>query len=345
MNLGAAEAGPLWAVTSYFNPVGYRRRRQNYRTFREQLAAPLVTVELSFNGRFELEPQDAEILIQIRGQDVMWQKERLLNTAVEALPASCTQVVILDCDVVFVRPDWMAALSRRLEGAPLAQPFSTIHYASPDVPFDSPEALAGSYCRPSVAYLIEQGNSGRDCMVNFTGRGPGTRCTGHAIAARRELLSAHGIYDAHIIGGGDTAFLAAALGAFHEGLAHQNLNDEQIAYYMHWARPFQRDVRGEIACVQGDLVHLWHGEISDRRTIERHHEFAAFGFNPASDIALEPCGCWRWSSDKPAMHEYLRCYFARRMEDGREPSAPSRSAIPPRHSRRPSAEPAGGVQR
>jgi hypothetical protein len=114
MNARVFQSSPLWAVTSYFNPVGYRRRRENYRTFRERLAAPLATVELSFNGRFELEPQDAEILIQIRGRDVMWQKERLLNVAVKALPACCTQVAILDCDVVFLRPDWMEALSRRL---------------------------------------------------------------------------------------------------------------------------------------------------------------------------------------------------------------------------------------
>jgi hypothetical protein len=108
----------LWAVTSYFNPVGYRRRRENFRVFREQLTLPLVAVELSFNGCFELQPEDAEILIQIHGRDVMWQKERLLNVAVQSLPAACTQVAIVDCDVVFVRPDWTAALSRRLEDVP-----------------------------------------------------------------------------------------------------------------------------------------------------------------------------------------------------------------------------------
>jgi hypothetical protein len=78
----AAHNGPLWAVTSYFNPAGFRRRRENYRVFRDRLAVPLAAVELSFNGHFELAPQDAEILIQIPGRDVMWQKERLLNVAV-----------------------------------------------------------------------------------------------------------------------------------------------------------------------------------------------------------------------------------------------------------------------
>jgi hypothetical protein len=62
----------LWAITSYFNPVGYTRRLANYRLFRERLAVPLVTVELSFNGRFELREDDADILAQFHSTHVMW---------------------------------------------------------------------------------------------------------------------------------------------------------------------------------------------------------------------------------------------------------------------------------
>ena len=39
----------LWAITCYFNPVGYRRRLENYRMFRQRLKVPLVAVELSFD--------------------------------------------------------------------------------------------------------------------------------------------------------------------------------------------------------------------------------------------------------------------------------------------------------
>ena len=93
--------GNFWAITSYFNPVGYQRRLQNYRTFRQYLAVPLVTVELSFNGRFQLEHGDAEILVQIPSADIMWQKERLLNLALKYLPESCEKLAWLDCDIVF----------------------------------------------------------------------------------------------------------------------------------------------------------------------------------------------------------------------------------------------------
>ena len=40
--------GELWGITCYFNPVGYKRRLQNYHVFRRHLTIPLITVELSY---------------------------------------------------------------------------------------------------------------------------------------------------------------------------------------------------------------------------------------------------------------------------------------------------------
>lgn len=324
----AVEAGPLWAVTSYFNPVGYRRRRENFHIFREQLQLPLVAVELSFNGRFELQPEDAESLIQIRGRDVMWHKERLLNVAVQSLPVQCTKVALLDCDVVFVRPDWVDAVSRRLESCPLLQPFSTVHYPPPDMALDDPAMLQGDFTRPSVGLLIEQGQSSRDVLFHFTRRGPGVRAPGHAIAARRDWLQEHGLYDANIVGSGDASLLAGALGLYEEVLGYQELNQHQIAHYRAWAEPVFRDVNGEMGCVAGDLVHLWHGDMSNRFTFQRHRDFCRFDFDPVADIAVEAAGCWRWSSDKCEMHDFVRDYFATRKEDGCECPVVERLLLP-----------------
>src|SRR5271169_6865582 len=74
----------MWAITSYFNPIPYRRRSFNYHVFRRNLDLPLVTVELGFDGRYELTNKDADVLIQIDGGAVLWQKERLLNLALRA---------------------------------------------------------------------------------------------------------------------------------------------------------------------------------------------------------------------------------------------------------------------
>src|SRR5215471_14570554 len=99
----------MWAMTSYYNPVRYKRRLSNYRIFRENLGVPLITVELSFNGQFELTEEQADILIQISGGAVLWQKERLLNVALQAVPSSCNKVAWLDCDILFDTPNWIEA--------------------------------------------------------------------------------------------------------------------------------------------------------------------------------------------------------------------------------------------
>lgn len=94
----------MWVITTYYNPVRYKRRLSNYKIFRANLGVPLVTVELSFNGQFELTEKQADILIQISGGAVLWQKERLLNVALQALPSSCHKVAWLDCDIFLTLP-------------------------------------------------------------------------------------------------------------------------------------------------------------------------------------------------------------------------------------------------
>lgn len=104
----------MWAMTSYFNPMRYKRRFTNYKMFREKLRIPLVTVELSFDGNFELTDKDADILIQISGGAVLWQQNRLLNVALKSVPPDTKIVAWIDCDVIFDRSDWVDEAKKQL---------------------------------------------------------------------------------------------------------------------------------------------------------------------------------------------------------------------------------------
>ena len=115
----------LWAITAYFDPFNKGHRLPAYREFRRRLAIPLIAVELSSHDQFHLGPDDADIVIHLSGGAVLWQKERLLNVALQALPAHVDAVAWLDCDLVFLRPDWPQALMRRLEAN--ASDISVIH--------------------------------------------------------------------------------------------------------------------------------------------------------------------------------------------------------------------------
>jgi hypothetical protein len=307
---------PVWAVTTYFNPMRYRRRRENYHVFRAALEIPLLAVELGFGEFYELGSGAADILIQCRSRDILWQKERLLNMAIKALPASCSKVVWLDCDVLFTREDWIDEISRTLDRSPLIQAYRRLYHLPPDRPRVGERPL-NALEQPGLAAAVSGGKPAKNLLGQRTkDRSNGDVATGMAWAGRRDLLERHGFYDACIIGGGIRAMACAAYGCFDNIIATHAMNPRQQDHFLAWARPFFDSVKGEVSFIDADIHHLWHGDLSQRRLDERHQGLAAFDFDPNRDIALDPNGCWRWNSEKPAMHEYIRNYFASRNEDG-----------------------------
>jgi hypothetical protein len=305
----------FWAITSYFNPAGYLSRLPNYRIFRSNLAVPLVTVELSFTGKFELGPGDADILVQVAGGDVLWQKERLLNLALASLPSDCDYVAWIDGDVVFLNPDWPAQATAALREFKLVHLFEERCNLALGAHPQSGAELCDSLCE-SVARKIKLGtiepSDLRKANVPFLR----TSTPGLAWAMRRDVLRPHGLYDACILGSGDRAMLCAGLGKFDYGIDALAMGNRQIEHYLAWARPFYDTVCGQIGYIDGRVCHLWHGDLMNRRYSLRHEGLVPFGFDPFTDIVIDHNGCWRWRGNKTRMQEYVRSYFESRKEDG-----------------------------
>lgn len=306
----------LWAITSYFNPVGYASRRHNFRIFRDNLCAPLVAVELSIRGQFELERNDADILVQIDGSDILWQKERLLNIALAHLPRQCEHVAWVDCDVVFADHDWVERASHALERLRLIQLFRERCNLPPGT---QPSWESDGHCdsmAESVGYRIATGTAEPDDFRHSDAPLARKTTVGLAWAARRDLLCSHSLYDACILGSGDRAILCAATGTFDYGIDATAMRGHQIEHYLNWARPFHYAVAGRVGFIDGCLFHLWHGALKDRRYGQRLDGLGRFEFNPFTDIGLSPSGAWQWRENKPEMHDYVRRYFESRKEDG-----------------------------
>ena len=68
----------------------------------------------------------------------------------------------------------------------------------------------------------------------------------------------------------------------------------------------------QIGNVEGDALHLWHGDLRHRRYSERFEGFERFSFDPSTDIAQTKEGVWQWNSDKPDLHAFVRRYFESR---------------------------------
>ena len=308
--------GRLWAVTSYYNPVPYRRRLDNYRIFRERLALPLLTVELAYRAP-ELGAGDADILVQIPGRDVLWQKERLLNLAIAALPPECDRVAWLDCDIFFEDESWTERLDQKLDECVLVQPFSRVHYLSRDWRPGVPAKAATEVTRISVMAKLASGASPEESLARGSGDRRKYSSPGFAWAARRSLLARHGLYDASITGGGDRLLAGASLRCFDTAANVFEMSDLWYRHYREWAEPWADAGAGRRGVVDVEGMNLWHGEMQYRRAgTERHAPLRGFGYDPRHDIAHDGNGAWRWASDKPELHAYLRDYFVGRREDG-----------------------------
>ena len=98
----------------------------NFRKFRASVAAQglqMLCVELVFgDSTFQLldassDAPDCEIMVQRRTSEgnTLWQKERLLNIALDNLPASVTKVMWLDSDLIFLNDDWVPETAELLD--------------------------------------------------------------------------------------------------------------------------------------------------------------------------------------------------------------------------------------
>src|SRR5690606_30780506 len=106
----------------------YRTKRVNYERFAAPIRAagiPLVTVECAFEEEpFEL--AGGPEIIQVRGRDVMWMKERLINLAIARLPSHVTKVAWLGADILFENPAWAIRTAELLDRCPLVQPHDRV---------------------------------------------------------------------------------------------------------------------------------------------------------------------------------------------------------------------------
>ena len=290
---------------------------------------PLLAVELAYGTAFELEPGDADVLVQLRGTSILWQKERLLNVALEHLPSHCEAIAWIDCDVVLERRDWAEQARHSLEECSLVQLFDSLYDLPRDVMPAQFDLAATPPAARSFGYRMATGSAGSDEL-----RPPDSQCVrgcpfGLGWAARRELLETHGFYDALILGSGDRAMACAAYGRFADAIHTTCLDERRAAHYLRWAEPFFDRVGGEVGYIDGGLLHLWHGDIRNRRYVGRHQDLARLDFDPLTDIALDEAGCWRWSTDKPELRAYMQRYFLSRWEDGSDRPRVPKAEEPP----------------
>lgn len=312
--------GSLWAVTSFFNPAGYRNKYENYRLFREssrRQGLNLIAVELAYHDQpFELKDGDAEILIHLRGNDlnVMWQKERLLNIGFGRLPGGCDKVVWLDSDIIFCNDDWIAETSELLEKYVAVQAFSHVVMLPQGITMlteDERRALesgVGLRQRHHGAAFSAVHESHNAVMDITRGGRPGG-----AWAMRRSVIEKTLLFDESVVGCGDNFFLAALYGKHTAHFHRAQLTDSFLKRYDQWAEGLFSEVKGSVYYTNGDCLHLWHGDRINRLLDYRFLILQHIHFDPQRHLARDPNGVWTWVSAEHAA--LLKEYFEFRNEE------------------------------
>jgi hypothetical protein len=307
----------IWVITSYFNPCRYRTRRENYDLFRAHMdgsGAQVFVVELaSETGAFELPAHGPGL--RIRGGGRLWQKERMLNLAVERLPPACTKVVWIDCDVMFERPGWLESASAALERFAVIQPFSEVVR----LPRGIRQAVSGAALPPGSAVQESFAAAfARDPSLARNGVFAEHGHTGFAWAARRGLVETPRLYDACLTGSGDHLMAHVFAGALQSPCIAAMIG-EGHAYARHfarWAQAMDSACKGRLGHLPGRLFHLWHGDEENRRYRDHNTAFRSFGFDPERDIRTGAEGLWEWAGASQNMRDWAAEMFQSRREDG-----------------------------
>jgi hypothetical protein len=300
----------MWAITSYFNPIRYRRRSFNYHVFRKNLDLPLVTIELGFDGKYELTSKDADVLIQIDGGAVLWQKERLLNLALRAVPADVENIAWLDCDVVFQRSDWIEEAEQRLTSLNVIQLYSESAEFKAELLHSAVNTEA--HFTPAIMALFADSNlPTKERWQSVEKIRP--KQLGFAWAGKRTLLQDQGFYDAAILGGADGLMFLAMYGLFEEAINRSSLNKVCENHYLRWAESFHKAVAQRVGYIPGKIYHLWHGDHKNRKYRDRYRSLLSF--DPYSDIVLASNGAWQWKDPHSELAQSAKKYFLERLED------------------------------
>ena len=287
----------LAVITTFFNPMNYINIRSNYIKFSKQIkeCADLFPIELSFDDKFFI---DDERAIRINGDssNILWQKERLLQIALDNLPPEYTNVAWIDCDVIFENKNWVEDINKGLESYKALQVF------------ENAKRLDGNG-------NIGNKNSGIIKKIDQEGKVPndihGT--PGYGWAIRREVIDKIKFIDTQIIGGADAIMFFSFFGITKTRILKDYINREWLSAISGWMEATHQEIDGSVGYIKGDIVHLYHGNTENRGYRNRHDILRKFKFDPRIHLELEENGLWKLKSK--TLNDNLKQYFKARNED------------------------------
>lgn len=280
----------MTVLTTYYNPCNWKSRRENYHRFKEELGHNLLTIEVAFGN----ESHTLKDSVKLRAENPLWVKERALKIGEYLLPKEQDYVCFLDADLIMHNPKWLETTRKLLKEYKTVQPFQQVHRRFRDW------SIEKSY--NSFGYQYSKGVRSDD--FEYEGH------PGFAFACRRECFD---LYDKQIAGTGDTMLYKAITGQHRTQRIYNCLREERLNHYLEWADNYYKNIQGSLHYTEGEISHLWHGAIENRKYHDRMKELDKLKYNPYTDVGTNDDGLLQLN--RKDIQKWVGEYLLSRKED------------------------------
>jgi hypothetical protein len=319
-------------ISCYFNTNNYDSRRKNFDIFYQQLKRSNVNyliAECAFGDEnFELSADDK--ILRFRSKHKIWQKERLLNLLIKQLPTRCKYVFWVDADVLFTNENWIVEAVETLKTNAICQPFSlavrlekdetepSFNVQGSKILVDFPNSKVPPQTRlwRSFAYNYNQNRHlAESLMFDIHGH------TGFAWGARREILEKNPLFDRAIVGTADHIIAHASVGQIpHNCLEKAFTNRKTLKNIYDWSLKFSEVTQNKLGFTEGEVWHLWHGELKNRQYLQRTQDFSKLDFDADEDLLINDDDLYEFPDNRKDAVVWMNNYFESRREDEKTPS-------------------------
>ncbi len=289
--------GKLAIIVPFFNYNINPRMVENYNRFRQALGTDDVfVIESTLNVDYQIPESKNFIRIEAKPENLMWQKERMLNLAIKKLPGEYTDVAWIDADVLFDDLNWIEEATEKLKDYAFVQLFNTAQWLDDD----------GSVIHKFRSPFSQLRDGSLRHHVGF------------AWAARREVIEqSGGLFDYHVTGNGDCFIYHALTGVSENEMG--NLSMEIIKglpgfQYVFWKyrNKMQEITKSSVTCLSGNIRHLYHGNLASRKYSGRQMILIKNKFDPLEDLRVDDNGLYRWDENERTakIREMISSYFS-----------------------------------